>query len=256
MEHDVANKEGAGYMTQPASLQISPTWTRDQLEMDTRSEMEWFVALGRTLNNFGSMAGWEQLKWTEEFAAMYSRAAGPVLPVPADKTRYPRGEDAGLQAAYLPTLAQMQEVRDEIAGHLNDLADGKGTVLGPFQVTVSVRFEHVHDAYGRQKKPRHIIHRGEMGEKVENIYRISLLRHLTTLLETYCDQIRRCPHCLSVFLQNRRHQEYCSRRCQSVAVMQKRRAEEKAKSKKKPTDKRQGLRASQRRRARRGTKRR
>ena len=34
----------------------------------------------------------------------------------------------------------------------------------PFEISFSVRFHHVHDAYGRQGIPRHIIYRGEMRE--------------------------------------------------------------------------------------------
>jgi len=243
-------------MQQHPAHEAKTTWTKEELEMPWWSQMAWFVLLGRTTANFDSMPGWEQLKWKEEFATMSLRADSSAIPVPADTKRYPRGEETEYYGVHvLPTLEEMQQVRHVITRHLNELADGKGTFLGPFTISFSVNFHHVHDAYGKQKTPRHVIYRGE-SDVATNIYLPTLLRHLTRLLETYCDQIRRCPHCRHVFLQNRSHQQYCSRGCQSVAVMQKRRTEEKAKSKKKPTNKRQGLTASQRRRARHGTKRR
>lgn len=200
------------------------------------------------------MPEWEQFKWKGEFADMYLRTK-PVVPVPTDTKRYPQdSEQDKILAAPLPTLQQMEEVRHKIAPHLDNLADGKGTSFGPFEIALIVVFHHVHDAYGRHKTPRHNIYRGEIGEGSGHIYERALLLHMTTLLERHCDQIRRCPLCRQVFLQNRRHQQYCGRRCQSVAVMQKHRAEEKAKTKKKSPNKRQGLTASRRRRARRGTK--
>ncbi len=246
-------------MTQPPlPCEMSPQWTRDQLEMNTWCQMEWFVRLGET-QTFVTMPDWEQLKWKEEFAAMYLRATGPANSVPTDIKRYPRvNETEEPQRIELPTLEQMQDVRDNVARHLNELADGVGTYLGPFQINFSVKFKHVHDAYGRQDIPRHCIYRIEMGKPTTNIFQPNLLRYMARLLENYCDQIRRCPRssCQRVFLQNRRHQEYCDRRCQSVAVMQKRRTEEKEKSKKGPIDKKPVLKTSIKGGGRHGTKRR
>lgn len=214
------------------SQAMSPLWTRDELNMDAWSQMEWFVRLGRA-DKFGTMPAWEQLKWQEECAAMYLRGAEPVIPAPVDTKRYSR-YPTGMRSdtplgCNLPTLEHLQEARDAIAPHLTALADGRGTDLGPFPITLTVSFHHVHDAYGRQHVPRHLIYRGETTEPVANPFHASLLRHMTRLLEIYCDQIRRCPRssCQRVFLQTRRHQEYCSRQCQSIAVMQKRRATDK-----------------------------
>ena len=226
-----------------SSEEVRTLWTRSQLELNAWSQMDWFVTLGGA-HNFVTMPVWERLKWKEEFAAMLLRTDGSVIPIPADPMRYPRGKVTDLlKVTSLPTIEQMQDVRDEITGHLTELADGKGTSLGPFKVTFLVMFRHVHDAYGTHETPRHFIQIGETGEPKANIYQTSLLRHMTRLLETYCDQIRRCPHCSKVFLQNRRHQEYCRRSCQSVAVMQKRRNKEKMKGNR-PIDKKPALKAS------------
>ena len=214
---------------------VRTQWTRDELEMDAWSQMAWLVALGGA-HDFVTMPVWEQLKWKEEFAAMYLRTDGSVIPIPADPMRYPRREEKGTDLRMvptLPTLENMQEARDKIAGHVTELADGKGTTLGPFSVTFFIKFFHVHDAYGRHETPRHFIEINQAGEPESNIYATSLERHMTQLLQTYCDRIRRCPHCSIVFLQNRRHQEFCTRRCQSVAVMQKIRGLPKAKPSKK-----------------------
>lgn len=224
-------------------------------EEDLLIQMEWYVTLATT-TNFGIMPEWEQRKWREEFAAMKLRGMAPVLPVPADTKRYPRGEDnKPVLRTFLPNLTGIQEVRDGIARHLNELADGKGTFLGPFQTSLTVSFHHIHDAYGRQEIPRHIIYRGEIGEEAVIGHPRSLLIHMTKLLEIYCDQIRRCPHCHAIFLQFRRQQEYCGRRCQSVAVMQKRRNEDKA-QKRKPTEEKSHTKGSIKGRLRHGKKRR
>jgi len=237
----------------PSLPEMSSEWTRPQLEMDQWAQMDWFVTLARTIN-FGTLPEWEQCKWREEVAAMQLRAHTPLLPVPPDTKRYPRGENSNL-SIFLPNLTQIQEVRDVIARHLNELADGKGTFLGPFQTSLTVSFHHIHDAYGRQEIPRHIIYRGEVGEETVNNHLRSLLIHMTKLLEIYCDQIRRCPHCRAIFLQFRRQQEYCGRRCQSVAVMQKRRAEDKA-QKRKQTEEKSHTKGSIKGRLRHGKKRR
>ena len=212
-------------------LKLSRQWTSAQLEVDPWEQLKWYVNLAKA-GDFSGMQEWEQLKWKDEFAAMFLRTA-TVIPIPPKTWKYPRGSAIEtLKCTYLPTLIQMQEVQIQTARHIHELADGKGTYLGPFQVSIAVKFQHVHDAYGRQEVPRHIIFRNEnLGESVSNVYEPILLRHMASLLEleSYCDQIRRCPYCKAVFLQFRRHQEFCSRDCQSVAVMKKRRAEEKAK---------------------------
>ena len=249
----VANKDGGGLMAQQGLPQADIHVRTDaELVMDRWGQMEWYVKFAGT-TEFRAMPEWEQLKWVHEFAEMYLRVK-PVFEVPDNAIRYPRpGEAVGRKGTYLPALAEMEEVRSEIAHHLNDLADGRGTIMGPFRRSLSVKFQHVHDEYGRREEPRYLIHRWEMGEGLVG-YRDSLLRHMTGLLESYCDHIRRCPRpsCQKVFLQNRRQQAYCSRGCQSVAVMQKRRAEAKAKSprKAKKTDR------NRKRRSPDGTKRR
>lgn len=250
----VANKEGADNMTQQASLpDMSSEWTREQLKMDQWAQMEWYVTLARTIN-FGTMPEWEQRRWREEIAAMKLRTA-QFLPVPQDTKRHPRGKNGESHLrAILPDLAEIQEVRDAIARHLNELADGKGTFLGPFKIILSVNFHHVHDAYGRREIPRHTVYRGEIGEGGVG----HLLIHMAKLLERYCDQIRRCPHprCGVIFLQSRRHQEYCGRQCQSRAAMQKIRSPEKAQGKRKSTDEKPTIKASIERRLHNGKKRR
>ncbi len=201
---------------------------RGEAKMNEWNEMNRYVEFART-QSMTDMPEWERLKWLDELQKMYRIAHGPLISALAVRKQYPRGEESETVPLYPPTLALMQEARDEIAKHLENLASGNGTFLGPFKVSFSVRFIHVHDAYGRQNVPRHIINRGEVGELVTNIYHTALLRHMTRLLETYCDQIRHCssPTCRKLFLQNRLDQEYCSRRCQSIAITRKRRASQK-----------------------------
>ena len=80
--------------------------------------------------------GWEQHKWKEEFAAMQFRAHSPLLFLyPAIRSGTPRGKDdeQAPLLLHLPTIEQMQEVRNDVSLHLNELADGKGTFLGPLR---------------------------------------------------------------------------------------------------------------------------
>ncbi len=222
MAQDLRRQQG----DQPSSPQeLSPRWTWSELEdMDRWYQMDWFVKFA-IAKNLRTLKDTDLLRWRQELAAMELRARHPILPVPLDPLRYPTGDGPGNDEAPRIPLFNMEELENfqaRILRHINRLADGEGTCFGPFPFSYEVRIHHVHDHYGRTKFPRHTIYRGETTEPKDMF--TGLVRHFATLSEQYCDHVRRCPHCRDVFLQFRRQQRYCTRDCQSVAVMKARRA--------------------------------
>ncbi len=204
-------------------------WSR--IGLDTWSQMVWFVKLANT-TGFETMTDGEQLLWKEEFVAMFLIGNALLIGVPPDTKRYPRSpesppptpaqmDDFGILP---PTPAQMQEVRDVIAPHIDELADDKGTLMGGFDITYTVSF-HKNAAFDQNKElPRYLIYRGETGRAVYNIYQHSLLLGVSKLLEAYADKVRRCEHCMKVFLQLKRSAKYCGPKCYTVGCMQEFRA--------------------------------
>lgn len=51
--------------------------------------------------------------------------------------------------------------------------------------------------------------------------RESFIYYLATMLSKYAPRLRRCPGCQTVFLADRKNQEYCSTKCQSRTFMRK-----------------------------------
>lgn len=184
------------------------------------SQMEWFVRLANS-DSFETMTRGEQITWEEEFVAMYLRGRAPVIGTPQNKKRYPRPSKSEFseRVPYLPTPAQMQEVRDAVVPHLKDLADDKGTLMGGFSVTLTISF-HRNPSYNQAAdQPRYLVYRGESGGAVANIYRLHLLLRMSRLLEMYVDNVRRCKHCGLLFLQLKRSAQYCGPKCYTVAGM-------------------------------------
>jgi len=220
-------------MTQQRSLQESTIEKAEaRIGLDSRHQMAWFVRLANT-PAFGTMTDGEHLLWQEEFVAMWIRGNLSVLGVSRDTKRYPRphprppatpAEMQALGVFYPPAPAQMQEVRDVIAGHINGLADEKGTRIGGIQVSLTIDF-YPNPAYDQNKKlPRYLIYRGEVGEPVYNIYQQTLLLRAAKLFETYADKIRRCALCQKIFVQLKRSAKYCGPKCYTVGCMREFRA--------------------------------
>jgi hypothetical protein len=225
MAEDLYRQQGEERST-PQEMSVRYTW-KELLETDRWVQMDWFVRFA-TVKNLRALKDSELCRWRQELAAMELRARRPILPAPLDPLRYPTGEGPGNNDAPQIPLFNMEELEEFqalISPHINRLADGEGTCFGPFRLSYQMRLYHIHDHYGKVDFPRYTIYRGETTEPDDMF--TGLLRHLATLAETYCDHVRRCPHCGSVFLQFRRQQRYCTRGCQSVAVMKKQRREEK-----------------------------
>ena len=210
----------------------------DRIGLDEWSQMNWFMKLAKT-TDFETMTEGEQLFWKEEFVAMSSKASSPLIGVPPDTKRYPgsarsKASQTSLQVAPDFSPAQMQEVRDAIKPHIDRLADDDYTIIGGFTVTYAVSF-HKNAAYEKNKElPRYLVYPGEMGGSPQD----RLLLHMSKLLKTYVDKVRRCPHCKKVFLQFKRSAKYCGPKCYTVGCMQ-----ELRKKRAKAKDKKQGRRA-------------
>jgi hypothetical protein len=117
---------------------------------------------------------------------------------------------------------------------LNGLADSGMAVMGPTSVVQILVYPR------RGAKVRGLPLPDERAD-LEAHYSIPdffsyLVYSLGQLLEKVGKLIARCPHCRKIFLQSRRNQEYCGRSCQSVAIMQRLRADAKTskKSEKRP----------------------
>ncbi len=252
------------FMTKHLSQQQTGTEKAlSRIGLDPWSQMVWFVKLANT-TGFEAMTDGEQLLWKEEFVAMGLKGNKPVMEVPSDTKRYPRSPQGPpptldeMQAVgiFPPDPAQMQKVRDVIASHINDLADDKGTLIGGFDITLTVSF-HKNAAYNQNKeRPRYLIFLGEVGRAVSNIYRQTLLLRMAKLLEVYADKVRRCEHCKTVFLQLKRTAKFCGPKCYTVAGMRRLREEQKKQEALKIKTKKPGPKTSARGNSRHGRKKR
>jgi len=232
-------------------------WSR--MGLDLWSQMMWFVKLANT-SGFDAMTEGEQLLWKEEFVAMWGKRIRGLIEIPHDTKRYPRPSSSPEQVQYMgiapPSPDDMEEVRDVIAEHINDLADDKGTRIGAFNISYTIDF-YKNPAYDQNKEPnRYIIYRGETAGPVYNFYRQNLLLHASKLLEEYANRLRRCEHCEKVFLQVKRTAKYCGSKCYTVAEMRRLRAERKTQTALKRKNKKPGPKTSARGGSRHGKKKR
>ncbi len=161
-----------------------------------------------------------------------------------------------------PTREEIIEIQRTVRNHLTDLADQRKTELPVLSGCLWILYPRLEanlsvgestSAETKEwvlKQPDIVSHRAAGGNPT------NLISLLGELLEKAGKPIVRCPHCRTIFLQSRRNQEYCSRSCQSVAVMQARRAKAKAQTKRKTTARKPGPKTSARGGSRHGKKRR
>ncbi len=260
-EYEKKSSEHFKMLADPAFVAQQRTATEkawSRIGLDTWPQMVWFVKLANT-TGFETMTDGEQLLWKEEFVAMwFIKGDMSLLEVPPDTKRYPRPpstpdqmQDFGI---FPPTPAQMQEVRDVIASHIDELADDKGTRIGGLNISYTVDF-YRNPAYDQNKElDRYLIFRGETADPVYNIYQQNLLLCASKLFEAYADKLRRCEHCKKVFLQLKRTAKYCGSKCYTVAGMRRLRAERKTQTALKMKNKKQAHRAKRKGESRHGKK--
>lgn len=135
--------------------------------------------------------------------------------------------DAQPETITLDLLRPFQEqIRAELLAH----TEGKDVPFGPFEITFIIRRP------GRKEPKLPAGHAGflRLGKLIVTFQGVrsvhipppglqGLRYHLVRLLGKYPDTVQCCPHCQRLFARFRRHAIYCSRKCQSVAVMRKRR---------------------------------
>lgn len=137
-----------------------------------------------------------------------------------------------------PSLERAKETHRAVSKHLKELAETGQTTLGPFEQqthiqSADVAFKDVFSELDSDTKQSlsGFSHHTKITEGDE------LLFFMSRLLEQFGGSIRRCPHCSIIFLQSRRNAVYCSRKCQSVAVMRAKRSDESRETKSKRTKK-------------------
>lgn len=208
-------------------------WDRHFVHDDAPTEQ-------RVLERVGFTKGkWDEVDWFVRFARMDLDKASPGDFLSLQE------EFAALGTAHfknspdsIPTREQIIEIQHTIRKHLTELADGGKTMfpalpgfLWILYPRMSAKLQRGLWAGGTEEQisslPDIVVNRAASGDAA------NIVPLLGELLEKVRRPIVRCPHCQHIFLQSRANQEYCSRSCQSVAVMQERRAQAKAQTKQK-----------------------
>jgi hypothetical protein len=143
-----------------------------------------------------------------------------------------------------PTLGEMIEVQKLIQSHLSELADVGYTCLPEMPIQMNIccprRMEKSH-------LPSYIPDCG-VSHFVTTPSFSRLVYFMGHLFEKVRKVVLRCPHCRNLFLRSRKNQEHCSRRCQSVSVMQRKRGMLKKEKKGKGTIRTRGKQHGKKRR--------
>jgi hypothetical protein len=206
------------------NAQFTPTeqraLTRTGTDKGPSGEVDWFIRFAN-VNLEGASEG-EVLTLQEEFTAL--EKAHCNMP---DRYRLESGADGVemIEVPFTPTPKDLIEVQKIIQSHLSELAD-KGFTKFPVMPTQMIL------AYPRRmgKKielPSYIPDCG-VAHYVASTSFTKLVYYMGHLLGKVGKPVLRCPHCRTIFLRGRRNQEHCSRSCQSVAAVQRRRSEVKA----------------------------
>lgn len=177
-------------------------------------EVDWFIGLAN--NNLEQLSEGENLTLQEDFSVLMKAHCDWVN-------------------AKLPTHSEMLEVQRIVRHHLSELADKGLTVLPETPIRHCLSYPRrmailqtlaIGVPVNLPKETPDCMTQHLIGLVSFN----NLVYFMGHLLEKVGKLVLRCPHCRNIFLQWRRNQEYCSRSCQSVSVMQRRRAEAKAKA--------------------------
>jgi len=156
---------------------------------------------------------WDQLNWYVQFSArpLKDLSPGERLTLKEEATAIER---TLVRKVYghesVPEIAdrELQQLHSFFRQALTTLATEGAVQLGPFEIDTHI----VHGLVSE-----HVGGRGLLGDRF-------MVYHFSKLLTHHPKAIRICPHCHTLFLQFRKNALYCSRACQSVAVMRLRRA--------------------------------
>jgi hypothetical protein len=192
---------------------------------DRWEQMKWFVTLANTdLTDQAVCSDGDFQNWQDACEAI---RMVPIFlsPVPVDRKRYiPTGGGVG---SVSPTRLDIENIHEAIAQPLKDLADGvKDRVqFGPVSVSHTIGFRTTNEAQRQAGYFPHVISSAaNVTGDSHQVWRGEFMLRAGRLLETFVDNIRRCPHCKRVFVQLRKNATYCGPPCYSVAGMRNLRA--------------------------------
>ncbi|MDN5941098.1 MAG: hypothetical protein L0H94_04355 [Nitrospira sp.] len=205
----------------------------------------------RRINYF--KGDWDRLNWYVQLMAkrLDGLSAGELLMLQeefAALERTLRGNDKSVK----PSLEAMKGFQTSVKRYVECLVDDDKTTLGPFLVSIEVYVPLAAAERGERNKDWISQRFGPVDRKTSTLPRITsretvkgmepcLLYHLAKLLEQLGASIKRCNHCLSIFVQSRRHAAYCGRQCQSVAAMREVRRKRKERQPKRLTTRKKGV---------------
>jgi hypothetical protein len=137
-----------------------------------------------------------------------------------------------------PTYSEIEGVQAAIRPHLERLADRKDTTIGPLILHRVVEHRWLpKNAMKPEQRARETEPDFQTRIATYHLPQENYSEHVGTFLENMADLLkshgqflRRCPKCRLIFLQFRRTAWYCSRKCQAVSAVQKRRAKQKDES--------------------------
>jgi len=171
--------------------------------------LNWYVQL--ITRRLDCVSGGELLMLQEEFGAL---------------ERTLRGNDKSVK----PSLEAIKGFQNSVKRYLECLVDDDKTTLGPFLVSIEVSLPRAAAERGERNKDGISMLFRSKDRTTSTLNRITsrqtvkemepcLLYHMAQLLAQFGASLKRCNHCLRIFLQSRRHAAYCGRKCQSVAAM-------------------------------------
>ena len=183
-----------------------------QCDLDTVSEGD-LLNLQHEIQAFGIASGFPSAllesnkTHTKTFSFCFEIPVSGKTPMP---TLLRRMHHSVLEGPPLPTLEALRECQAMVKGALEPILDKRGwwfempamrpLVLNPISVEDADPTWHVFNFDGRPA--------------------VAFLLSLLNLLAGGAHRVRRCPGCQTIFLIDRRNQEYCSTRCQSRQATQ------------------------------------
>ena len=157
-----------------------------------------------------AVSKWDQLNWYVQFASkpIKQLSPGERLSLCEEARAIERTLVRRITGAEsVPELSdgELQRLHAFYREKLMGLAIDGQVALGPFELHLHIMFGLVNEDVGGK---------GLLGSRF-------LTYHFARLLTEHPNSIAVCPHCKMIFLRFRRNALYCSRVCQSVAVMRK-----------------------------------
>lgn len=162
--------------------------------------LQWFVNL--TQVDFARKSPGEVLQLQEESAALQTHLWGEPKPS-------------------LPSIAEMEMLKEKVCHHLTELLDKGGTVLGPFSMTITVLLPRRFRVPGAEEFWEKMKRRGVVSAETTEQTFSGLLREMGTHLRQFAPLVARCPRCSKFFVKPRANADYCSRQCQNAHYMAK-----------------------------------